>query len=122
MIGTRDNPHGPLNPAGIDDPYDFNRDRLVNATDLVIARDHNTSPLSALRLITPTGALPTSPPLRHGPALDRRGALTTVKNLTPATSIEKQRRGLELAALDAVFGAQDLAPATTLKRRAPARR
>jgi len=44
--------HGPLNRADIDDPYDYNRDRQVNATDRVIARSHQTNPLTMLRLIT----------------------------------------------------------------------
>ena len=52
-IGARNNPHGPFNPAGIDDPYDYNRDKLVNATDQIIARNNRTSPFTALRLITP---------------------------------------------------------------------
>ena len=45
--GARANPHTLLNPADIDDAYDFNRDRQVNATDRVIAR-HN---FGALELI-----------------------------------------------------------------------
>ena len=49
--------HGPLNRAAIDDPYDFNRDRLVNATDQIIARNNYTNPLTMLRLITATTAV-----------------------------------------------------------------
>ncbi len=36
-----------------DDPYDYNRDRLVNGTDQTIARNSQTNPISALRLINP---------------------------------------------------------------------
>ena len=44
--------HGPLNPAAIDDPCDYNRDGLVNGTDQIIARNNQTNPLTMLRLIT----------------------------------------------------------------------
>ena len=37
----------------MDDRYDFNRDKLVNATDQIIARNNRTSPFTALKLITP---------------------------------------------------------------------
>ena len=35
-IGVRNNPHGPFAPAPKDDVYDYNRDKLVNATDQII--------------------------------------------------------------------------------------
>ena len=38
--------------AEIGDPYDFNRDRLVSATDQIFAR-HMISILDALKLIAP---------------------------------------------------------------------
>ena len=38
VIGARDNPHGPFNQASITNRYDFNRDGLVNGTDVIIAR------------------------------------------------------------------------------------
>src|SRR5690606_14886607 len=41
-----------LNPAGITDRYDINRDKKVNATDQLIARNHQTNFLSDLKLIT----------------------------------------------------------------------
>lgn len=53
ILGARDNPRGPFNLADIESRFDFNRDRTVTATDMLLARDHLTSPLSALRLITP---------------------------------------------------------------------
>jgi hypothetical protein len=51
-VRARDNGHGPFNRAALDDAYDYNRDRLVNAVDVILARDNQTSPLTALRLIT----------------------------------------------------------------------
>ena len=54
-IACRNFQHGPINMATIDDPYDYNRDRLVNSTDRVIARTHQTGPLTALRLISAPG-------------------------------------------------------------------
>jgi VCBS repeat-containing protein len=123
VIGTRDNPHGPFNPAPMNDRYDFNRDRLVNATDLVIARDHVTSPLTALRLIAPTGALPPAPPLRRAPGhLDRSALALSRSQVLTTQDVEMHRRSRELAALDALFGSQELSPTAVLKRRALARR
>lgn len=51
-IGARNNPRTFLNPAAIDDLYDFNRDGQVNATDQILARNHQTFFLTALQLIT----------------------------------------------------------------------
>ena len=63
VIGAGDNARGPSNPAGIDDPFDFNRDRLVDAADQLIARDNATGPLSALRLIDLSPAAPPPAPV-----------------------------------------------------------
>ena len=52
-VVTRNFQHGPSNLATIDDPFDYDRDRLVNATDRAIARSHQTGPTTALRLISP---------------------------------------------------------------------
>jgi autotransporter-associated beta strand protein len=54
-IGARNNPRWFLNPATITDPYDYNRDLKVNATDEIIARDHVTYFADALQLITVPG-------------------------------------------------------------------
>ena len=51
MIAVSDNTRGEYNPADITDPYDFNRDSLVDVVDLVIARNAATGLLTALRLI-----------------------------------------------------------------------
>jgi hypothetical protein len=51
-IGARNNPHTlGGNPAGIDDAYDFDRDRKVGPTDEIIARNNGTNSLTALKLI-----------------------------------------------------------------------
>ena len=50
-ILARNFSRGLLNPAAIDDRYDYNRDGLVNGTDQVIARGNQTNPLNMLRLI-----------------------------------------------------------------------
>lgn len=50
--GSRQNPHGPFNPAGVDDAYDINRDKLVNATDLNIIRANFNGPFNSLKLIS----------------------------------------------------------------------
>ncbi len=51
-IAARNFQHGPTNLAAIDDPYDYNRDRLVNTTDRTIARTFQTGPITALQLIS----------------------------------------------------------------------
>lgn len=43
---------GPFQTVDITNRFDFNRDRLVNATDVIIARDHETGPFDALHLLT----------------------------------------------------------------------
>ena len=53
VIAVRDNPRGAANPAAIDNAFDLNRNGLVDAIDLILARNNATSPMSALRLITP---------------------------------------------------------------------
>ncbi|MBN2476513.1 MAG: PEP-CTERM sorting domain-containing protein [Pirellulales bacterium] len=56
MLLARNNPRTFLNPAGIDFPYDYNRDDRVNATDMLLARNNQTHFLNALKLITVPGA------------------------------------------------------------------
>jgi len=48
---ARDNTHGLLNLAAISDPCDFNRDRVVNMADRLIARGNQTDSTTALKLI-----------------------------------------------------------------------
>jgi len=51
LLLVRNNLHSFFDPATIDCPYDFNRDRRVNATDVLLARRHQTGFLDALELI-----------------------------------------------------------------------
>ena len=53
VLATRNHPRGPMSLADITDVYDFNRDRIVTATDAILARDNITTPLTALRRIRP---------------------------------------------------------------------
>ena len=53
VLGARANPHTLLNPAALDDVYDFNRDSLVNTQDPLIARNNTTTILNDLNLINP---------------------------------------------------------------------
>lgn len=48
VLAARDNPH---DASSITNLYDYNRDGLVDAIDVVIAQTNQTSPLTALRLI-----------------------------------------------------------------------
>jgi len=53
-IGVRNNPASiSVNPAEIDNPYDFNRDRKVSPTDMILCRNNGTSSATALQLIIP---------------------------------------------------------------------
>jgi len=55
LLLARNNPHNFLNPAGIDDPYDYNRDGRVNVTDVLLARGNQTGFQGGLRLISVPG-------------------------------------------------------------------
>ncbi len=53
-IAVRNNPASiSVNPAEIDNPYDFNRDRKVSPTDAILCRNNGTNSATALQLITP---------------------------------------------------------------------
>ncbi|MDW8372121.1 MAG: DUF2341 domain-containing protein [Planctomycetota bacterium] len=52
QLQARMNPRSPVNLAPLNSRWDYNRDRLVNATDVLLARVHATGPQTALRLIT----------------------------------------------------------------------
>ena len=55
-VGARNNTHTLLDPAPIDDAYDYNRDQRVDATDEIIARNNSTTFVNELRLITAPAA------------------------------------------------------------------
>ncbi|MEA1950897.1 MAG: pre-peptidase C-terminal domain-containing protein, partial [Planctomycetota bacterium] len=50
VLAARDNPSYSPATTTVTNPYDFNRDGFVNATDVAIAQLNKTSPLTALRL------------------------------------------------------------------------
>jgi hypothetical protein len=52
---VRANPHTLTDPAAIDSPHDFNRDRLVNAADRAVVQTNPTGPLTGLLLFTAPG-------------------------------------------------------------------
>jgi len=54
--GVRTHPSTILNPAGINSPYDFNRDGKVDAVDMILARNNTTGVSTALQWITPNAA------------------------------------------------------------------
>jgi hypothetical protein len=51
-LGPRNHPHTFLDPAAVDDAYDYNHDHFVNITDELLARNNATNFLTALKLIT----------------------------------------------------------------------
>ncbi|MGN6370531.1 MAG: LamG-like jellyroll fold domain-containing protein, partial [Phycisphaerae bacterium] len=69
-------------PAGITNPYDFNRDGVVDATDVSIAQNNQTPPGTALQLITPTDG--TDIPVVAAPA---SASPLTVDNKTTTLSV-----------------------------------
>ena len=56
VLATRQNPHPFFDPAEIDNAYDFNRDRRVNAIDTLIARNNQTWSGTELPLLDLTPA------------------------------------------------------------------
>jgi len=52
-VGNDNKPYGSDLINADDGWYDFNRDKLVNATDQIIARNNRTSPFTALKLVQP---------------------------------------------------------------------
>jgi len=51
-LGARNHPHSVLNPAPIEDAYDYNRDRRVDTNDEIVARNNSASAFTRLQLIT----------------------------------------------------------------------
>jgi hypothetical protein len=70
FIGVRDHPANLSNRALPSNPYDFNHDSFVNATDLIITRDNANNFQTAIKLIAPTSTVPSaassvSAPISH---------------------------------------------------------
>ncbi|MCA9265908.1 MAG: hypothetical protein KDA60_18730, partial [Planctomycetales bacterium] len=57
-IGARNHPRTFLDPAGMEDPFDFDRDGRVDTTDQIIARNNFTSFVDELRMIDLSGDPP----------------------------------------------------------------
>jgi len=72
---TMANQRGPFAPAGPTDPFDFNRDQLVNATDIILARDHATNPFTALHLLTLAAGTAASAAASYAPAAGSSAAV-----------------------------------------------
>jgi len=51
-LGARNNPHTWENAATVEDAYDYNRDARVFISDELVAREHQTTFLTGLKLIT----------------------------------------------------------------------
>ena len=82
-LGARNDPHSFLQPAGITNVHDYNRDGRVDAADQLIARNNATTPATALSLITTplTSAAATAAAVKPQPvSLARK----TVKPAAPA--------------------------------------
>lgn len=88
VVGIRDNPRAELKPAGITDPHDLNRDGLVDAADLVIARDAATSPLAALRLIDLSAA-----PAAPAPVPEPSSITLSVLGIAGLLTFTRRRQG-----------------------------
>jgi hypothetical protein len=76
--GARNNPHGFGNFALVDDAYDYNKDRSVNATDQAISRDNTTGFGTQLIKIN----------------LGAAGPLAPQGNATPSTSVAAGDAGI----------------------------
>jgi hypothetical protein len=51
-IAARNHPRSFANRALVEDPYDYNRDRLVDGSDQILARNNQTHFQNSLRLIS----------------------------------------------------------------------
>ena len=112
MLSALNDPHGLFNRAEITNVNDFDRDRLVISPDMLAARNNQTSPFTALPLITPEAVAPSAPlagaegggeaALPSAPAGDEFGALSLAAPLPgPAPSLSA----------DAAVGSDPLSPA-----------
>jgi len=88
-LGSRFNQKNFLNPALIDDLYDYNRDSRVDATDELTARFNGTNFLSRLDLITvpAAGSAVAAPPASSAP----------VAQAAPAPAVSTAGTGTDLA-------------------------
>ena len=111
---ARQNPRNGLNPAPIDDPYDFNRDKRVDVSDENLTRVHRSNFLTALKLIDLSGLaalsqasvdplLSSSSPQPGGTAIDSApadsGTLKLTITLTQDGSLRLEPTGTDLSAV-----------------------
>ncbi|NQU25189.1 MAG: lamin tail domain-containing protein, partial [Candidatus Nealsonbacteria bacterium] len=61
LLLARNNPRDGLTPAGVEFPYDYDRDGAVNATDVLLARNNQTNFLNAVNLIDLSGGAAEAP-------------------------------------------------------------
>jgi len=88
--GVRDNPHNFLNPAGLIDAYDINRDQRVDAIDYGLVRDNATNFLNDLNLITP--------PAPEAPASTAEATVSAEPSTTPTLAATTTSASAELVA------------------------
>ncbi len=67
--------------AAIDNPYDLNRDAIVDGADLAVVRDRVTTFLSAIRLISPSVSPPPVEALMESPA--KSGSAEPSRTISP---------------------------------------
>lgn len=118
ILLARANQRTALNPAAIDNPYDYNRDQRVDPADQLVARANLTSVLNALRLIDlslATTVSATSPSVSLSQEKVRTGASTALQVLAAASDEFGLRMRLQLpsnfgAALELLWSADIGAP------------
>jgi len=101
FAGARDNTHDSDARAPIDDRFDYNRDSLVDDSDLAIARDNHTNFLTSLTLFTapPSGASQSSSPSNSS------SSPTSVRTASiRKSSLEQSLANYELVASVAISG------------------
>jgi len=101
FAGARDNTHDADDRAPVDDRFDYNRDSLVDATDLAIVRGNHTSFRTCLTLfpVPSLASSPSSSPSNSSSSPISEGT-TTVRQLL----LERSLADHELAASAAVCG------------------
>ena len=93
LLLARNNPRTFLDPAGIDYPYDYNRDQRVDTTDLLLARNNATNFLTDLNLITVPGKAGTA----GVTVVPEPGCHTVKKPVPPVTTCQFVGYGVEVS-------------------------
>ncbi|MEX0938641.1 MAG: hypothetical protein WDZ59_12340 [Pirellulales bacterium] len=119
-LGARNNTHGFGNPATVNDPWDYNKDRFVDPADQLFARNHGTGFLTRLVLFTAPAIAPLAignngpdtsaalPPMAAGHTDDQ-------PELPADAQLCRASDGLHAAVTDArIWSEQDDAPADLL--------